>query len=97
MLVQEALAAYWGERTRGLDFSRSDHADRARFNPVLWAGLKGDAEPYPVARSGRNLRVHRQKLLARGAKKQGVLLAGNQIEGSHHLRLNQKCNNIAKF
>jgi hypothetical protein len=75
-------AAYWGERTQGLDFSRSDHADKARFNRVLWAGLKGEAEPCPVARSGRNLRAHRQRLLADAAKKKGPLFAKGRTDGS---------------
>jgi hypothetical protein len=56
-------AAYWGERMRGLDFSRSDHADTGRFNRVLWAGLKGEDVPYPAVRSGRNLRAKRKQLL----------------------------------
>ena len=56
-------AKYWGDRMRGLDFSRSDHADTARFNRVLWAGLKGDTVPYPARRSGRNLRARRKRLL----------------------------------
>jgi|HubBroStandDraft_6_1064221.scaffolds.fasta_scaffold36295_2 hypothetical protein len=54
-------AAYWGERTRELDFTRSDHADTTRFNRILWVGLRSDSEPYPVVvRLGRNLRVDRK-------------------------------------
>lgn len=77
-------AAYWGGRTRGLDFTRSDHADTARFNRVLWAGLKGEEVPYPMVRSGRNLRVHRQKLLSR-SRATRVLTAGIKMKsaGTH--------------
>lgn len=56
-------AAYWGEQMQGLDFSRSDHAAPERFNRVLWAGLKGEDVPYPVIRSGRNMRAKREQLL----------------------------------
>ena len=52
-------AAYWGERMKGLDLSKSDHADTNRLNHVLWTGLKGEEVPYPTLRSGRNLRVNR--------------------------------------
>jgi hypothetical protein len=43
-------AAYWGDRTRGLDFTRSDHANTIRFNRVLWAGLRGEDAHYPASR-----------------------------------------------
>ena len=73
-------AGYWGERTRGLDFTRSDHADTTRFNRILWAGLRGDAEPYPVMRSGRNLRVGRKRFLAKSATRTGILTSVNQFK-----------------
>jgi hypothetical protein len=79
-------AAYWADRTRGLDFTRSDHANTNHFNRVLWAGLLGDAEPYPVVRSGRNLRVDRKRLLAKSTRKTRVLTAANQIADSHQSR-----------
>ena len=72
-------AAYWGAQTRGLDFTRSDHADTGRFNRVLWAGLMGDDVPYPVARSGRDLRFQRHELLAAAARKR-QRSAGDQGE-----------------
>ena len=56
-------AAYWTEKTRGLDFSAEDKVDSDRFNVVLWNGLKGDDQPYPADRSGRDLRKHRAALL----------------------------------
>jgi len=56
-------AAYWEEKTRGLDFSIEDHLDTPRFNRVLWEGLKGEGVAYPALRSGRNLRAGRELLL----------------------------------
>jgi DNA-binding beta-propeller fold protein YncE len=57
-------AAYWASKTKGFDFKHSDHLDVARFNRVLWEGMKGENVPYPTARSGRDLRANRDKLLA---------------------------------
>lgn len=57
-------ASYWGEKMAGFDFSRSDHLDTARFNRVLWTGLKGEDVPYPTTRSGHDLRKNRQRILA---------------------------------
>lgn len=62
-------AAYWGERMKGLDFSKSDHADTNRLNHVLWTGLKGEEVPYPTLRSGRNLRVNRGRVLTEAEAK----------------------------
>jgi hypothetical protein len=47
----------------GQDFSSEDRLDTAVFNLALWRGLKGET-PYPAARDGRDLRDHRQRLLA---------------------------------
>ena len=63
-------ASYWGEKMAGLDFSRSDHLDSARFNRLLWAGLKGEDTPYPTTRSGSDLRRNRQRLLAETIREQ---------------------------
>jgi DNA-binding beta-propeller fold protein YncE len=63
-------ASYWGEKMEGLDFSRSDHLDPARFNRLLWAGLKGEDTPYPTTRSGSDLRRNRQRLLAETIREQ---------------------------
>jgi hypothetical protein len=45
-----------------------DHTgnDAAAYNRVLWEGTMG-RRPYPVTRSGRDLRHHRHKLLKRAA------------------------------
>lgn len=56
-------AAYWEEKTKGLDFSTEDKLDTDRFNRVLWEGLKGAGVLYPERRNGRNLRHQRGKLL----------------------------------
>lgn len=32
--------AYWARQTRGMDFSIADHLDAAKFNQILWDGLK---------------------------------------------------------
>jgi DNA-binding beta-propeller fold protein YncE len=56
-------AAYWAEKTKGFDFSAEDKLDSDSFNMVLWKGLKGDGQPYPSERDGRDLSKHRDKLL----------------------------------
>ena len=48
-------AAWWEEKTKGMDFSQEDRVDPKRFNRVLWEGLMGD-KPYPTTRSGSDLR-----------------------------------------
>ena len=44
-------AAYWGKVTAGFDFSEADRVPPARFNKVLWRGLKG-SKPYPFDTQG---------------------------------------------
>lgn len=56
-------AAYWAEKTRGFDFSAEDKLDSAQFNLVLWNGLKGEEQPYPSERDGRDLSKDRKRLL----------------------------------
>jgi YVTN family beta-propeller protein len=56
-------ANYWSDKTRGFDFSAEDRLDSERFNLVLWNGLKGESQPYPAERTGRNLRRGRAALL----------------------------------
>jgi DNA-binding beta-propeller fold protein YncE len=55
-------ARYWADRTADLDFKRADNLDAAKFNRVLWEGLKGDAS-YPEGRHGRDLSRDRAGLL----------------------------------
>jgi YVTN family beta-propeller protein len=45
-------AAYWDKVTAGMDFSEADEVPVAKFNQVLWKGLKGN-KPYPTVRIGR--------------------------------------------
>lgn len=63
-------AAYWGDKLAGMDFTSSDHVDAARFNRLLWAGLKGEDTPYPTTRSGRDLRKNRRHLLSEAIREQ---------------------------
>jgi hypothetical protein len=55
-------AAWWGEKTSGMDFRHADSVDPVAFNRILWQGLKGNV-PYPVTRSGADLRSNRAELL----------------------------------
>ena len=56
-------AAYWAEKTKGMDFSVEDHVDPAKFNRIVWYGLVGENVPYPTTRDGRDLRDNRKELL----------------------------------
>ena len=56
-------AAYWAGKTKDFDFSAEDKLDSESFNMVLWTGLKGESQPYPSERDGRNLSKHRRLLL----------------------------------
>jgi YVTN family beta-propeller protein len=56
-------AAYWSEKTKNFDFSSEDKIDSSQFNLVLWSGLKGEGQPYPTERDGRDLSKDRKRLL----------------------------------
>ena len=57
-------AKYWAEATKGFDFSREDNLkDPNKFNRIIWEGLHGKNVPYPVVRSGLDLRQNRSELL----------------------------------
>jgi YVTN family beta-propeller protein len=56
-------AAYWAGKTKDFDFTAEDKLDSESFNMVLWKGLKGEAQPYPSVRDGRDLSKHRDALL----------------------------------
>jgi DNA-binding beta-propeller fold protein YncE len=55
-------AAYWADRTKGLDFTHEDNVNPDKFNRIVWEGLHGD-KPYPTVRSGLDLRRNRSLLL----------------------------------
>jgi hypothetical protein len=56
-------AAYWADKTKEFDFSVEDHLGNIeKFNRIVWQGLKG-AAPYPVRRTGFDLRQNRTQLL----------------------------------
>jgi DNA-binding beta-propeller fold protein YncE len=62
-LIPSHDSAYWSDKTKDFDFSSEDKLDSQSFNMVLWTGIKGDAQPYPSERDGRNLSKHRDELL----------------------------------
>jgi hypothetical protein len=65
-------AQYWAEVTKGFDFTREDNLkDPNKFNRIIWEGLHGKSVPYPVVRSGLDLRQNRSELL----KKAGIVPA----------------------
>jgi hypothetical protein len=42
-------AAWWGEQTKGFDWSKEDRVPSALFNQIIWKAFKGD-QPYKVVR-----------------------------------------------
>ncbi len=56
-------ASYWQKKLGDMDYDEEDKLDTNRFNLELWKGMKGN-KPYPLARSGRDLRANRDALLA---------------------------------
>ncbi len=49
-------AKYWAKVTAGFDFSEADRVPPARFNRVLWRGLKGN-RAYPASITSRRVAV----------------------------------------
>jgi DNA-binding beta-propeller fold protein YncE len=47
-------AAWWASKTRSFDFSAADRASPARYNRVLWEGLK-PGKPYPEQLASRTV------------------------------------------
>ena len=45
-----------------------DKLDSEEFNMLLWNGLKGEDQPYPLERSGADLRKGRAALLRQSRK-----------------------------
>jgi YVTN family beta-propeller protein len=62
-------APWWTAQTQGMNFRVPDHLDTGRYNQILWAGTMGN-KPYPVQRSGEDLRVDRARLLRQYAEEQ---------------------------
>ena len=56
-------SAYWQTRLGDMDYDEEDKLDTPRFNRELWKGMMGD-RPYPLIRSGKDLRIDREALLA---------------------------------
>jgi len=50
---------------KGQDFNEEDRLNTAAYNRALWRGLRGD-EPYPTARSGKDLSGNRAVLVGDG-------------------------------
>jgi YVTN family beta-propeller protein len=59
-------AAWWAERTKQFHFGDADLNDAALYDRVLWEGSMGE-RPYPLERSGLDLRKDRKKLLKQAA------------------------------
>ena len=74
-------AAWWAEKTKGMDFSVEDHLDSAKYNRILWAGTMG-AKPYPETRSGLDLRANRAELLKHYYEQQTAPVGSAADEGS---------------
>jgi hypothetical protein len=55
-------AGWWEAHMAGQEFAEEDRLDTARFNAVLWQGLRGDGAP--PSRPARDLRRGRAALLA---------------------------------
>jgi YVTN family beta-propeller protein len=73
-------AAYWAEVTKEFDFAVEDHlGDPAKFNRIVWRGLKGDV-PYPSQRTGVDLRRNRNRLLHKLAS--ADLTGANPTDGN---------------
>jgi DNA-binding beta-propeller fold protein YncE len=64
-------ASWWAEAFKDFDFEELDNLDSEAFNLVLWAGIKGEHIPYPVHRSGADLRKNRKQLIAQWRQSAG--------------------------
>ena len=50
------------------DFSAEDKLDTESFNLILWNGIKGEGQPYPIERDGRDLSKGRDVFLRESKK-----------------------------
>ncbi|HLI85728.1 MAG TPA: bifunctional YncE family protein/alkaline phosphatase family protein [Bryobacteraceae bacterium] len=55
--------AWWQKKLGDMDYDEEDKLDTPRFNRGLWKGIMG-RKPYPVERSGKDLRQNRETLLS---------------------------------
>ncbi|MBS0240141.1 MAG: hypothetical protein JSR89_17135 [Proteobacteria bacterium] len=55
--------SWWSQATKDLDFGGPDNVDTAKYNRVLWRGIKGDTIPYPKGPTGEDLSQNRSELL----------------------------------
>jgi DNA-binding beta-propeller fold protein YncE len=60
--VDRHNGAYWQKKLGDMDYDEEDKLDTPRFNRELWKGIMGK-KPYPMKRSGKNLRENREALL----------------------------------
>ena len=56
-------AAWWQKKLGDMDYDEEDKLDTPRFNRELWKGIMG-SRPYPLERSGQDLRQNREAQLA---------------------------------
>jgi hypothetical protein len=62
-------AKWWAAKTKQFQFGDADLNDAVLYDRVLWEGTMGD-RPYPLTRSGLDLRHNRKKLLQQVANRQ---------------------------
>jgi YVTN family beta-propeller protein len=60
MVKPKHSAKYWAKVTAGFDFSDADRVPPARFNRVLWRGLKG-GKAYPASLRARHVAMNRDR------------------------------------
>jgi hypothetical protein len=60
--IDRHKGAWWQKKLGDMDYDEEDKLDTPRFNRELWKGIMGK-NPYPVERSGKDLRQNREALL----------------------------------
>jgi DNA-binding beta-propeller fold protein YncE len=83
MTVQKPArdAKYWTRVTKGLDFTDADLLDPEGYNLILWTGMMGN-KPYPITRTGLDLRQNREDLLARYRRSLAQKAVNEQKKGT---------------
>jgi len=74
-------ASYWAAKTAGMDFSREDRVDAAKYNLIQWQGLIGVNIPYPAMRDGRDLSKNREPLLRKWREARVLTFQKNSSTG----------------